>query len=214
MLAILLTLTISVQNAERAKRIQSYTATGCEMCLNLIDMIEDLLKDKKTIEEIIQYSLQLCQILPDPLKATCEPFVKQYVPLIISEIEKGLETMDICTKLGFCVPEKYARALTKRAKVEEGPICDLCHTACNFIEGFLLDVRTEKEIVEFVKKFCLLLPTSIEPTCTNLIVSYVPLIIRWIEEGMEALEICMRLGLCENPQLAQKPRPRSQVKFV
>lgn len=74
----------------------------CEVCKAIVTGVEDLLKDKKTEEEIAALIGAQCVLLPDEYQQQCKTMCETYVPLIMQYIEQGLESVDVCVKLGFC----------------------------------------------------------------------------------------------------------------
>ena len=73
----------------------------CTICTQIVEVIEGLLEDEKTEKEIEELVLQQCLLWSDPYRSVCETLV-QYVPLIMQLSAEGLETLDICVKIGFC----------------------------------------------------------------------------------------------------------------
>ena len=82
---------------------QNVASTGfCESCVETIQMIEQFLKDQKIEEEIIDLLDQFCDTLPGDASQSCRQIAEKYVPLVVKLIETGIETLDICHKIGFC----------------------------------------------------------------------------------------------------------------
>ncbi|OHS97638.1 hypothetical protein TRFO_09344 [Tritrichomonas foetus] len=74
------------------------------------------MKDATVESEIIKLVEQLCETFPAPYSSLCDSLVEQYVPLIMQWIEEGLESLDVCSKIGLCstqgkktvrLPKKY-----------------------------------------------------------------------------------------------------------
>lgn len=74
----------------------------CETCQQAIELVVSLLEDKKVEEEIIDALDDFCATLPSDISPTCMRIAETYVPLVITLIESGIETLDICVKIGFC----------------------------------------------------------------------------------------------------------------
>ena len=109
----------SVRRPELQYREESFI---CTVCTQIVEMVEGLLEDQKTEEEIEELLLQQCVLWSDPYKSICETVV-QYVPLVMKLIGEGLETLDVCKKIGFC---------TETAKTSR---CQSCIEFYNWIEA-------------------------------------------------------------------------------
>ncbi|OHT11317.1 hypothetical protein TRFO_19302 [Tritrichomonas foetus] len=193
----------------------------CETCKETIQMIEDLLEDKKVEEEIISVLKQFCDTLPEELVASCDSIADQYVPLVIKLIESGLETLDICGKIGFCstnqissqkaskrVPiRKYVnrkslpplKKYTFPQKYDSKVVCELCNQVFKYVEELLNDHHVQEEIANQVMKLCDFVPPPelLQGYCKDLVREYVPLGVQYIAAGIEAADVCKAIGFCE-----------------
>lgn len=67
----------------------------------IMTRLEKELADKKTIEEIEESVLHICNKLPKTVNQQCTKFVKQYGDLIISLASK-VPPKEICTEMQLC----------------------------------------------------------------------------------------------------------------
>lgn len=185
----------------------------CDTCQNAIDQAKALLSNGTYVDEITQQVKQFCAALESPLADACETYVDTYFPLILSLIESGLETLDICKKIGLCairprnVPLR--RNFPMKHKIDITPYivsttkgsfrsiqCDICTKAVEYIEECLKDQQVEEEIIAAIDDLCIQYPAPYDQRCIDLVKQYVPIIIQYIEQGLESANICSITGLC------------------
>ena len=202
----------------------SYDDMACDMCTKIVLYVEEILKDTREEQEIVKFVQQYCKKLPAPLSTLCGQLAADYVPLIMIWLEQGLEVLDICVKVGFC-PQTAKKAVEragkkfvsvrypviKGKKFDNDMACDMCTKIVLYVEEILKDTREEQEIVKFVQQYCEKLPVPLSTLCDQLASDYVPLIMIWLEQGLEVLDICVKVGFC--PQNA-KPKQAKKVDGV
>ena len=140
-------------------------------------------------------------------------------------IDDGLETLDICNKLGFCTNQEIAfrkanyqkplylpKPSQKTKNVATG-LCESCVATIDMIEQLLNDKKIEEEIIEILDQFCDTLPPEASKSCKDITSKYVPLVIKLIETGIETLDICSKIGFCfQKPNQIKSGIPRYQYK--
>jgi saposin len=161
---------------------------ACDMCQTVVKKIEELMVDKKIEAEIIAACKLLCLKIPAPYSTLCDLFVTQYVPVIMKWLQEGLKSLEICKKVGLC---------TDFARQADGVACDMCQTIVKKIEELMVDTRIESEIIAACQKLCVKLPAPYSTLCDALVAQYVPVIMKWLQEGFKSLEICNKIGLCD-----------------
>jgi len=161
---------------------------ACDLCKGIIKMIEELLKQQATQEKIAEALQQVCALLEEPMKTLCSTMAKQYVPIIVEWIKQGIEKAQICKKLGFC-EDSLGRNL-------DGVACDICTTLVEKIQELMIDKKLEAEIIAACKLLCAKMPAPYSTLCDALVGQYVPIIMKWLKEGLGKLEICKKLGFC------------------
>merc|ERR1712119_139443 len=71
---------------ERAEKLkfnsQLGDSTGCDICKLILEDLEQNLAGNSTEEEIEEFLMQACDVLPDNSQAFCIDIVKEYVPEI------------------------------------------------------------------------------------------------------------------------------------
>lgn len=193
-------------------RVPKFSNVGdaCSVCTDVVDFVVQLLEDGQTEEAVANLVAQFCTGLTEPISSLCTNMVKSYLPLIIKEIGKGVESLHICSKIGICGSAKTMARLPEG--VTQGQICDMCIELTEYIEALLKDQKIEEEIKKLVAGICQMLPAQMSSVCSALINQYVPLIIEWIEQGIESIDICHKLGFC--PQGVVKDVVKARAPIV
>ena len=187
---------------------------GCDLCKNVVQYIETLLKDQTVEEEISQLVEKLCDTFPSPYKNICESLVEQYLPVIIKFIEEGLEVVDICNTIGLC-QARLRKAVRIPTPIQipqnynNGIGCGLCTKVVLYVEELLKDQKIEEEIATLVAQLCQQFPSPYSTLCDSLVEQYIPMIIEWIEKGIEAADICTKIGLCQTQLRTKKAHLRT-----
>ena len=189
---------------------------ACTICQQLVNYVEQLLVEGFLEEEVMQLADQMCQELPAPLSTMCSTLVQQYIGDIIDYIEEEIESLDICIRLGLCeassprfnkkaVQRKLpARMAIRISKKDASVSCDMCQSMVKYIEQLLVDKKTEEEIIALVQVACQQLPSPISSICVSTVSQFVPVIMSWLEQEIEVLDICVKLGLCDATKATKK----------
>ncbi|CAL9688064.1 unnamed protein product [Knipowitschia caucasica] len=84
----------------------------CELCKEIIIVVEQILKDNATEGEILGYLEKACQLIPDEgLTAECKEMVDNYYPIVIAIITGELDDPNVaCGAIGLCRSEQAALA--------------------------------------------------------------------------------------------------------
>jgi len=168
---------------------------GCDVCQALVKQIEALLLDGKTEAEIASWVSQQCTVFSEPLASVCGKIATTYVPIIMQLIEKKMEKMEICKIIGFCEGNEIVSNNIK---------CDVCLKVVNYVEELLLSKLVEKEVAKLVSTLCLKIPTPGSSVCTYIVNKYIPVVMQWLEKGLEKAAICDKLGFC--PSVPHLPK--------
>lgn len=188
-------------------------ADSCEMCTEVVDYIEYLINNTFVETEVAALVSLLCQTLPFPVSTGCSFIVNHYIPLIMKLIEQDLESLEICNKIGFCsalqvdikqnvrLPKnlkKNSRISNKYRKVYDQKTCLMCKEVIAYAEAAIQDEKIEEQVIEVIDQVCQSFSAPLDNLCSRIITLSVPTIMTWIEEGIEAIDICVRLLLCDS----------------
>ena len=180
---------------------------ACDSCKQIVSVVEEAMKSTTVEAEVAALVSQACSVLPAPYSTICSTVVQQYVPIIMQWLEQGLETLDICVKLGLCDPTtKHFRPIIPRRPVPKDSACDMCKTIIGAVEEAMKSTLVEEEVAALVSKACELMPSPVSVLCSQVVQTYVPLIMQWVEQGLEALDICVNIGLCNAQIKVEKVR--------
>jgi saposin len=81
-------------------------------------------------------------------------------------------------------------------KRSSDPICDICLQVVKAVEDALESTQDIDEVIQLVLPICDVLPSPYPAICKTLVKEYVTLIAEYLEQELEHLEICQRIGLC------------------
>ncbi|XP_072533734.1 prosaposin [Salminus brasiliensis] len=109
----------------------------CDLCKEVLVVVDQLLKDNSTEAEILGYMEKTCQLIPDEnLAAECKEMVDNYYPILMGIVKGELEDPGVvCGALGLCVTQEEALAKAQLLS-NEIPKVDLTQR----INPFLLNV--------------------------------------------------------------------------
>ncbi|XP_037534523.1 prosaposin [Nematolebias whitei] len=84
----------------------------CDLCKEVLMVVEQLLKDNATEAEILGYLEKACQLVPEQsLTAQCKELVDNYYPIIYGIIAGELDDPSVvCGALGLCTSQQMALA--------------------------------------------------------------------------------------------------------
>ncbi|KAM3863255.1 prosaposin [Diretmus argenteus] len=111
----------------------------CDLCKEVMIVVQQLLKDNATESEILGYLEKACQLIPDQgLTAECKEMVDSYYPILIGIITGELEDPSVvCGAMGLCSSQQAALAhAQEQLQSNEIPQMDLSQQ----ISPFLLNV--------------------------------------------------------------------------
>lgn len=182
----------------------------CTLCQQLVLKVEEMITTQAVESEIIAACEALCQQMQLPYSTLCTSVVGQYVPIICEWVRQGLETSNICAKLGFCEALSAGRARFQPRKAND--VCSTCQTAVNFIEEALKSTTVVEEIIAMCDTLCEK-QQIISDICKYIVKTYVPVIIKWLEQGIESLDICTKIGFCstQRPRIAPRKAGNSVI---
>ncbi|TRY56014.1 hypothetical protein DNTS_018833 [Danionella cerebrum] len=109
----------------------------CDLCKEVILVVEQLLKDNATESELLGYVEKACQLIPDEgLANQCKEIVDDYFPILLGIIQGELNDPGVvCGAIGLCVSQQAAVAKAQLMS-NEIPKVDLNQR----ISPFLLNV--------------------------------------------------------------------------
>uniref|UniRef100_A0A673HE78 Prosaposin n=1 Tax=Sinocyclocheilus rhinocerous TaxID=307959 RepID=A0A673HE78_9TELE len=84
----------------------------CDLCKEVLMVVEQLLKDNATEGELLGYMEKACQLIPDEgLADQCKEIVDNYFPILMGIIEGELDDPGVvCGAMGLCVSQQATLA--------------------------------------------------------------------------------------------------------
>ncbi|XP_042907412.1 uncharacterized protein [Parasteatoda tepidariorum] len=164
----------------------------CELCKEVVSKVEDMVKDKKTEDEIKAALDKVCSYLPSSIASRCETFVNQYTDILIELLTQELDPQMVCAELKVC-PSSIRIEKPKRLKSLE---CDLCKEAVTEVENLVKDEKTEEEIKAALEKMCSVLPSKIAAKCQSFVDKYTALVITLLSQELDPTMVCAALNVC------------------
>ncbi|XP_074531978.1 prosaposin [Halichoeres trimaculatus] len=125
----------------------------CDLCKEVMIVVEQILKDNATEAEILGYLEKACQLIPDQsLTAECKEMVDSYYPILIGIIKGELEDPAVvCGAIGLCQSQQAALAKVQAKEQlmsNEIPQVDLSQRVAPFllnVPGLLYPQENAKE---------------------------------------------------------------------
>ncbi|XP_061602205.1 prosaposin [Cololabis saira] len=113
----------------------------CDLCKEVLMVVEQLLKDNATEADILRYLEKACQLIPDQsLTEECKEMVDSYYPIIIGIITGELDDPGVvCSAMGLCKSQQASLAQVhaqEQLVSNEVPQVDLAQQ----VSPFLLNV--------------------------------------------------------------------------
>ncbi|XP_031434822.1 prosaposin isoform X2 [Clupea harengus] len=108
----------------------------CDLCKEVLTVVEQLLKDNATEAEILSYVEKACTLIPDEgLSDKCKELVDSYYPILIGIIKGELEDPSVaCGAMGLCSSVQAALAKAQSELLSnEIPQMDLSQRAAPFL---------------------------------------------------------------------------------
>lgn len=96
------------------------------------------------------------------------------------------------------------------SKSKTDNLCDLCNQCVQYVKDLVASASLEEEIKEFLDGYCDTLAWPTRDICKSLISSYLPSIIQMIEDDIDSLQICLKIGFCNETSKATKKAVRIQ----
>lgn len=188
-----------------------HNGIGCDMCQQVVQYIEKLLLDKTVETEIATLVEQLCTSFPSPYDSLCKSIIESYLPTVLEWIEEGIDSLDICVQIGLCGTTKPIRR-TNIKKMDpiyanNDEVCDMCNELIQRAKSLLENQTVEEEISAAALNYCNELSWPTSTVCKNMVNTYLPSFLEWLDEDIDTLDVCVRIGVClsrKNSKLQQQ----------
>jgi saposin len=201
---------------------QESDGSKCPLCLFAVSKLEEMVKDKKTEENIKSALNKLCERLPTNLAAECDDFVNTYTDELVELLLADLTPQEVCVYLKLCSDSQPATGIIggdpstntildytiNGRDVQQSPIvnnnaqCIICEFVMKEIQDQLKDNKTEEDIIKTVHDICNYMPRSVSKECNDFVDEYGDTVIQLLIAATVPSEICRMLHLCSD-QIAE-----------
>jgi len=179
---------------EEAKREAEKQAKGisCTICTLIVEAAAQYVNMSEP--EIASKLKEVCKKL-DFLESACDDLVDKYLPQIVKYLQSGNTAQEVCNKLDLC--SKGMRLIRSEILRPQprGISCTLCERVVQMVDKLL--GSDENQIKAMVKKDCAALG-PLASQCENIVDGFLDKIIKFLNEGTAAEEVCAKLGLCQS----------------
>merc|ERR1712037_897168 len=78
----------------------SFSGEGelCDICIDLVTLLEEWITDETTADEIAAFVEQFCSQL-GPLASVCEGLIESYLPDLLDQLAEGLPPYQVCSSV-------------------------------------------------------------------------------------------------------------------
>jgi predicted Zn-dependent protease with MMP-like domain len=196
---------LAISRPRRPALARKPANAGCQLCQSIGSHFETQFFRGNEGESLHAQANQVCKQLDDPL---CSEFVTNSFDDLKTAILTGATVADACGQVGYCQPAKKARVASVK-KPKDELTCQFCENLVSYIEHLLLDGYTKPEIEQLVKEMCNQLPSVLGVICNDVIDQALDNIIDWLEQDIDAFNICVKIDLCSGDEKKKRVARRT-----
>ena len=167
----------------------------CAACEYLMSLVESVLGNNATEQEIVQFVDKVCTLFPSALRAPCEAIIETYGPQLIDFLLAREDPATFCGQVGLCKS-------SSSEKVGSSFLCPVCTVAISYLENYITANSTEAEITSLVENLCNVLPSVLALPCDAFVEEYGPHLINWLVNKEPPGQFCSTIGLCSKSKMA------------
>ncbi|KAL0220993.1 hypothetical protein RCL1_000847 [Eukaryota sp. TZLM3-RCL] len=173
----------------------------CPTCKFVVGLLEGMITDETTQQEIIQMVEKVCDLVPAAIQPMCKGLIEEYAQPMIQMLIERYPSEVVCQMIGMCPQSNDI-------------FCPACQFVIGWIESKISEESTRQEIIAMVEQVCNFVPASLQPTCKTLIEQYGNLIIDLLVERFPGTAVCQMIGLCPANQESNDSIPCSICTWV
>uniref|UniRef100_A0A8D8XLW1 Prosaposin n=1 Tax=Cacopsylla melanoneura TaxID=428564 RepID=A0A8D8XLW1_9HEMI len=172
---------------------------ACILCEFVMTKLDNILKDRKTDEQIKHAVHSVCHLMPKTIRQECDDFVNKYSDLIIQLLAQSLSPHDICEALGVCNNSGDDPAPTPKPITPTGE-CAICEDAMSHLDDALADPAVkDNNIKTALDKVCYHVGKTEFDECNKFILKYGTKILIIVDQTPSYL-ICNKIKVCPSPK--------------
>jgi len=184
------------------------TDANCDICIQVVGLIENWVESNYTEQEIANYLDQICSLIPG-FSQICDQIVDYGLSYIINYIQNDENATQICQQIGFCSNNLEYQALILKAKRQD--TCTLCVQFFSILKSFIGNNpnATIEELEQFAQTICVLFP-QYATICEAFADEEITQIIDELEGTNGPQNVCGTLGLCSS---GKKPGMKRSIRL-
>nr|XP_004656049.1 proactivator polypeptide-like 1 [Jaculus jaculus] len=190
--------------SRKKSEIQMQSGLTCEVCLSVIQELDQWLETNST-ETMISHALErVCSIMPTSLVQQCITLVDTYSPSLVQFVTR-VTPDQVCQTIRLCNNRRRARSLPKTQTTvpsllldeeNQGSFCQGCKRLLGVSSQNLERKSTKRDILRAFKSGCSILPLPYLVQCNRFVVEYEPVLIESLRFMMDPAAVCKKVGAC------------------
>eukprot|EP01028_Stygiella_incarcerata_P007826 TRINITY_DN327_c0_g1_i3.p1 TRINITY_DN327_c0_g1~~TRINITY_DN327_c0_g1_i3.p1 ORF type:complete len:823 (-),score=203.69 TRINITY_DN327_c0_g1_i3:237-2705(-) len=167
------------------------SSVGCAFCKELVEFVDKVLADNRTVERIEEVLSDVCSVVPEQYKAECATVVKTYFPILVYYLEKEATPQQVCQVIGMCSASKFNGEWKNKHHGKKDRKCFMCRTVLDVVahaaqEGMLEDGDDVRSAV------CDAFPKHHRRECRRFVKHHEALIHQVLKSGSNDSSLCAR----------------------
>lgn len=154
----------------------------CDLCKQVVSLVEEQLKDKRTEDGIRNALDKVCSYLPSSVASRCQTFVNTYAEFLISILVQEMDPTLVCAAINVCPTQDLE--------------CESCQYLFHYIQEQLYNNVSQDELKNFAKRLCDLLPQTYANNCEAFVNEYGSSLLVLIGQEIDPSVVCPKLGMC------------------
>ncbi|XP_070267431.1 proactivator polypeptide-like 1 [Myotis yumanensis] len=198
--------------AGKRMELQMQAGLTCEVCLQVIQELDQWL-DSNSTEVLISQALErVCSVMPASIVQQCVTMVDAYSPSLVQFVTR-VPPEKVCTAIRLCGGgggrRRRARAIHgPRATLlpplldrdNQGSFCNGCKRLLGVSSRNLERKSTKRGILQAFKGGCRILPLPYMIQCNRFVDEYEPVLFATLSEMMDPAALCAKVGACHAPR--------------
>lgn len=188
----------------RRSEVQMQAGLTCELCLDVIQELDQWLVTNSTEAMISRALERVCSFMPASVLQECVTLVDTYSPSLVQMVSRVTPDR-VCKAIRLCSSRRRARAVSGAHAKEpslllgedgQGSFCNGCKRLLGVSSQNLERKSTKRDILNAFKGGCRVLPLPYMVQCSRFVAEYEPVLIESLKEMMDPEAVCRRVGAC------------------
>ncbi|XP_008058149.1 proactivator polypeptide-like 1 [Carlito syrichta] len=193
---------------EKRSEVLQMPGMSCEVCLAMMQKMEQWLKSNSTVAMIRRGLEHMCSLWHNSFVEKCVLMVDTYSPSLV-QILASVTPEKMCNVIRLCGHRRRARAahgahattpLPLLDAENQGSFCNSCKKLLSVSSHNLESTSTRRDILMAFKGGCSILPLTYMIQCNHFVTQYQPVLIESLKDMMDPVAVCKKLGACHGPR--------------